>query len=224
MTAPGSTAETCAFGAVEDVAPSSVSPEAFSIGAYLAAQRRLRGLSLEEVEAETRIPRRSLVRLEAGAFDHQRDAFVRGFVRTVALAIGLDPVDTMVRLLAGEAALRGRSASSPLHVATLGLAAVALALLATGAGLAIAGRLDVSRVSALLVRPAQAPEPRRDVVIEFAEQVRSAPPGTFARARPVAPPPTMLVAPALPDVALDAILARPGVDAPAPAAVSSSMK
>ena len=62
------------------------------IGAYLARQRELRGISLEELAARMRIPVRSLQRLEAGAF-------VRGFVRTVAIALGLPPDETLARML-----------------------------------------------------------------------------------------------------------------------------
>lgn len=69
------------------------------IGAYLARQRVLRGISLEELSASTRIPLRSLARLEAGAFDAEPDGFVRGFVRTVALALGLPPDETVARML-----------------------------------------------------------------------------------------------------------------------------
>ncbi len=68
------------------------------IGAYLAAQRRLRGISREELSQLTRIPLRSIERLESGVFDQQGDGFVRGFVRTVALALGLDPHDTLARM------------------------------------------------------------------------------------------------------------------------------
>jgi hypothetical protein len=74
--------------------------EVFALGGWLAKQRRLRGIRLEELAALTRLPVRSLERLEAGAFDGQQDGFVRGFVRTVALAIGLDPEDAVARLLA----------------------------------------------------------------------------------------------------------------------------
>ena len=70
-----------------------------SIGAYIARQRKLRGISLEDLEVLTRIPRRSLERLESGAFDAEPDGFVRGFVRTVSVAIGLDPDDTVTRML-----------------------------------------------------------------------------------------------------------------------------
>jgi len=69
------------------------------IGAYLAQQRRLRGLDLEDLVSLTRIPRRSLERLEGGAFDRHPDGFARGFVRSVARAMGLDPDDTVARML-----------------------------------------------------------------------------------------------------------------------------
>jgi hypothetical protein len=72
----------------------------FAVGGWLAKQRELRGIRLEELAAITRLPVRSLERLEAGAFDGQHDGFVRGFVRTVAVAIGLDPEDAVARLLA----------------------------------------------------------------------------------------------------------------------------
>jgi cytoskeletal protein RodZ len=68
------------------------------IGGYLARQRQLRGISIGELAEATRIPRRSLERLEAGAFDSRPDGFVRGFVRTVAEALGLEPDDTVNRM------------------------------------------------------------------------------------------------------------------------------
>lgn len=70
-----------------------------SIGIYLARQRRLRGISLDDLAESTKIPRRSLERLEAGAFDGQHDGFSRGFVRTIADALGLDSEDSIMRLL-----------------------------------------------------------------------------------------------------------------------------
>ncbi len=76
-----------------------------SIGAYLSSQRRLRGISLDELATLTRIPLRSLGRLEAGAFDEQPDGFARGFVRTVAAALGLDPAETVTRMLSEPGAV-----------------------------------------------------------------------------------------------------------------------
>lgn len=75
----------------------SEQPEA--IGAYLRRQRCLRGISLAELHAKTQIPLRSLERLEAGVFDKKPDGFVRGLVRTVAGALGLDPSETVMRML-----------------------------------------------------------------------------------------------------------------------------
>jgi cytoskeletal protein RodZ len=70
-----------------------------SVGRYLASQRRLRNISLDELATLTRIPRRSLERLEAGCFDQSPDGFARGFVRTVAEALGLDAEDAVMRLM-----------------------------------------------------------------------------------------------------------------------------
>jgi hypothetical protein len=44
-----------------------------SVGRYLAGQRRLRNISLDELATLTKIPRRSLERLEAGLFDDVPD-------------------------------------------------------------------------------------------------------------------------------------------------------
>ncbi len=70
-----------------------------SIGEYLARERELRGITLDELAESTRIPLRSLERLEAGAFDRDPDGFARGFVRTVAEALGLEPDQTVIRML-----------------------------------------------------------------------------------------------------------------------------
>lgn len=86
-------------GGPQAAAVDAAEPGEGSIGSYLARQRRLRGVSIDELASLTRIPRRSLERLEAGAFDATPDGFVRGFVRTVAEALGLDPVDAVNRLL-----------------------------------------------------------------------------------------------------------------------------
>jgi cytoskeletal protein RodZ len=82
-----------------------------AIGSYLARQRKLRGVSLDELADATRIPVRSLERLESGAFDRAPDGFARGFVRTVALALGLPPDETVARMLpeaTGDEQARGR--------------------------------------------------------------------------------------------------------------------
>jgi len=73
--------------------------QAGPIGEYLRRQRLLRGVTAEELARLTRIPLRSIERLESGQFDGQSDGFVRGFVRTVADALGLDVEDTVSRML-----------------------------------------------------------------------------------------------------------------------------
>jgi hypothetical protein len=59
----------------------------------------LRGITLEQLSETTRIPIRALARLEAGVFDAAPDGFARGFVRTVAVALGLPADETVARML-----------------------------------------------------------------------------------------------------------------------------
>lgn len=104
------------------------------IGEYLRRQRILRGMSAEELADLTRIPLRSLERLESGQFDGETDGFVRGFVRTVAAALGLDTDDAVSRMLsepsasAWERHAPGRSTKQALAIATLVLCLAFLAL------------------------------------------------------------------------------------------------
>jgi cytoskeletal protein RodZ len=117
---------------VSEAAP--LSAEA-SIGRYLASQRRLRGISLEELATRTRIPLRSLERLEGGAFDRQADGFARSFVRTVADALGLDPDEAVTRLLREPTDADGESAA-PRRLRRLAVA-VGLALAVAGLGVGL---------------------------------------------------------------------------------------
>jgi cytoskeletal protein RodZ len=99
-----------------------------SVGRYLAGQRRLRNISLDELATLTKIPRRSLERLEGGFFDGVPDGFARGFVRTVAEALGLDSEEAVMRLLReppGDAAEPG--GRLPLEQKTMFARAAALA-------------------------------------------------------------------------------------------------
>ncbi len=70
-----------------------------SIGRYLARERKVREISLEELATLTRLPVRSLERLESGHLDGQHDGFTRGLVRTVSQALGLHVDDTLARML-----------------------------------------------------------------------------------------------------------------------------
>jgi transcriptional regulator with XRE-family HTH domain len=106
--------------------------ESESIGEYLRRQRILRGVSIEELALATRIPLRSLERLEAGQFDGETDGFVRGFVRTVANALGLDAGDAISRMLR-EPEVRSwerRALSRSFKQASVGVALVLLLVVA----------------------------------------------------------------------------------------------
>ncbi len=112
----------------------SEDPTLGSVGRYLTGQRLLRGISLDDLAVLTKLPRRSLERLEAGAFDHVADGFSRGFVRAVADALGLDPDEAVLRLLAEppeEDDARARAGARRRFVLGLGLA-VALAAVFLG--------------------------------------------------------------------------------------------
>ena len=128
----------------------------------------------------TRIPRRSLERLEAGAFDGNPDGFARGFVRAVAEAIGVDPEEAGARLLDEVRPERSRRAL-PWGPIVLAVLAAGLAFLATRA------------VSGFVRAPAPAPAPRapalvrRDYVRELATRPAPAPADARAAA-PSAPP------------------------------------
>ncbi len=143
-----------------------------SIGRHLARERRLRGISLQELSATTRIPLRSLERLESGAFDDDPDGFVRGFVRTVARALGLPPEETLSRMLPevdASAASAGVGARIGLRLV---LGAFAVVAIAGGYALWIAWTAPAG---------SEAPRPtgdwiyRRDAVRELASEVGSQP-------------------------------------------------
>ncbi len=100
--------------------------DAERIGAYLSRERELRGVTLEELARQTRIPIRSLQRLESGAFDRDLDGFARGFVRTVAVALGL-PADETIARMRPETDVDETGASPPL-VRVVQALALAIAL------------------------------------------------------------------------------------------------
>ena len=141
-------------------------PERFSIGRYLASQRELRGISLDELSARTKIPRRNLERLESGAFDAQTDGFVRGFVRTVAAALGLDSNEAVMRMT-GEPTAGNEDALWRRRRRRVLFAAV------TGVLLLIALGLGVRQATRWIVEPAGGPPDhvfRRDAVRSLADQ------------------------------------------------------
>ena len=125
-----------------DREPSPAAAETFvtaPIGAYLRSQRRLRDVSIEELSASTRIPLRSLERLERGEFDGETDGFARGFVRTVAIALGLDVDDAISRMLQEPGLGVWERHSSSRRLKQIVVAATLLVLCATGFVVARAG-------------------------------------------------------------------------------------
>ncbi len=67
-------------------------------GEYLRHQRELRGLTLEQVVEQTKISLRALRALEAEDWEIlPGEAYIRGFVRCYAEAIGLDPNEALYR-------------------------------------------------------------------------------------------------------------------------------
>lgn len=85
------------------------------IGARLKHERDLRGMSIEEIARATRIPLASVERLEADRFDDlPGEVFVRGFLRSYARAVGVDPDE----ILALYGASRRVPYVAPVPVAT----------------------------------------------------------------------------------------------------------
>lgn len=162
-----------AVGGVPAAASLSDAPGEDGVGAWLARQRRLRGISLEELSQLTRIPQRSLERLESGAFDGPPDGFARGFVRTVAAAIGLDPDDAVGRMLREPEDGGRRRAPSLRRVALAGL--VLLSVVGLGAA---AVRLARRPPAAEGPAPAELPVRRDYVRALAAEQGLLPPPGS----------------------------------------------
>lgn len=148
-----------------------------SIGAYLRSQRLLRGIGLGELSAVTRIPRRSLERLEGGEFDGQPDGFARGFVRAVATALGLDPDETVSRMLSEVEVPAEPGREIRLGRAALVLAAAALLALGVVLGSALLGGAAEPRL------PEGELVLRRDAVRALAAEVAA------GRSRAAAPAP-----------------------------------
>jgi len=155
--------------AVGDVAPGDGANAPLPgerIGAYLASHRRLRGISLADLARQTRIPLRSLELLEGGSFDGQSDGFVRGFVRTVALALGLDPKEAVARMQGEPGRELGRRPVPRLSLARVFLT---LALLTSAFGLATFAADLLTRAPRGAAVPSEPLTVRRDPVRALAE-------------------------------------------------------
>jgi cytoskeletal protein RodZ len=90
-------------------------PETVDLGDLLRRAREQRGLTVQDVAAITRIPRRHLVALEHGQLDQLPNGmYRRAEVRTYAETVGLD---TTVALAQLEEALAAESSTAPATVA-----------------------------------------------------------------------------------------------------------
>jgi cytoskeletal protein RodZ len=67
------------------------------LGEFLRRERELRHISLDEVADRTKISRRYLEAIEEERYDRlPGETFVRGFIRSYAQSVGLDPEDTLL--------------------------------------------------------------------------------------------------------------------------------
>lgn len=67
------------------------------LGEFLRRERELRYISLDEVVERTKISRRYLEAIEEERYDRlPGETFVRGFIRSYAKSVGLDPEDTLL--------------------------------------------------------------------------------------------------------------------------------
>ena len=130
-----------AIGGLPEAAPLAAPAEAeesFALGSWLTRQRELRGISREELSALTRLPMRSLERLEWAP--RRRRTLVRGFVRTGGGVDRLAP-ENAVGGVSEPAAVRASAGSTRVAVgaASWSRCARVLAALSGGSGAARPG-------------------------------------------------------------------------------------
>ena len=83
----------------EPVDEELVEPELSPVGERLRAARTEKGLSLEDVAAQTRIPQRHLVSIETGDWDSlPAPTYTIGFAKSYASAVGLDRAEIGIQL------------------------------------------------------------------------------------------------------------------------------
>jgi cytoskeletal protein RodZ len=99
----------------DQAAGGSTTLEEITPGQFIMQQRKRRGMSIEQLAAATKIPRRSLELLEAGRYGElPGPVFVKGFFRCAARSLGLNS-ETVLELLYEEerAALKARRRDGP---------------------------------------------------------------------------------------------------------------
>src|SRR4249919_672487 len=79
---------------IEPVEEELVEPEPSPVGEQLRAAREAKGLSLEDLAAQTRIPQRHLASIETGDWENlPAPTYTIGFAKSYAGAVGLDRVE-----------------------------------------------------------------------------------------------------------------------------------
>ena len=85
----------------EDAVAESAENVVVGVGPQLRAAREAKGLTLEQLAAGTRISRRHLENIEAGAFENLPGrTYAIGFARTIAKTVGLDQDDVIAMVRA----------------------------------------------------------------------------------------------------------------------------
>ncbi len=91
-----------------------------SVGSYLKRHRELKGMSVAEVSRATRIPVASLDAVESDHFDDlPGEVFVRGFLKSYALTVGVLPDEVLARYTSSRrvAFVTPLPVQTPLHAA-----------------------------------------------------------------------------------------------------------
>src|SRR3954452_14006258 len=98
---------------VEPVDEELVEPELSPVGEQLRVAREQKGLSLEDVAAQTRIPRRHLASIETADWENlPAPTYTIGFAKSYAGAVGLDRVEIGNQLREEMGGLRFPSTSN----------------------------------------------------------------------------------------------------------------
>ena len=116
--------------------------KAEGFGRYLAQQRELRGLSLEQISDATKLSLTTLRALEGD--DSKRwpeRVFLVGAVRAYAKAVGLSPEETILRLHEALGTVPDGAAVAPAKKATSSGARVAVIAVVLAAALGVAYHL-----------------------------------------------------------------------------------
>jgi len=126
-----------------------------SFGEWLKQAREARGLTIEAITQQTRIPRRHIEALEHDVLDLLPDFYERAAVRAVARAVGVDErlaIERFNALISPPPPERGAEAAPQLTgrltFASALLAVVAVALVAWVAGRSIGGEDPSPRLTA----------------------------------------------------------------------------